>query len=370
MENISTSELFIKLAVLTVLLVLSLIIGRQTDKLVKLLLFRFRKSRREQIYKIYDQVIEPVKPLVNNLSTLVLCYASILWFTYSFEPGTELRTSFYRFAILILDPITYILFFSSVSRLFHRLIRGFGISLILQVGHQDAAEFLLAIEIFFNIILWTLAFAIFGITHNIPLTGVLAGVSIGGLAISFAAQNTLSQLLGTIILFLDRPFITNEHIRLPDGTLGKVESIGLRSTKIRIVAKGTLLIVPNSKMADWQIENITRGRKVMMLNHMDFDRVLEEYEEALVRQVITRHINSFYGIESGTASVDFFRGVEQEFSRARVIFFILGSTESSIDLRRRLVSMTDNAIASELESNNITYVSNEPIVSFDSPVPI
>ena len=123
------------------------------------------------------------------------------------------------------------------------------------------------------------------------LAGLLAGVSISGIALSFAAQNTLQQVFGTVIFFLDKPFVRGEYIRLPDGTFGRVESIGLRSTKIRTAAKNTLLIVPNSKMADWAIENVTRGKKVMILVYLDFERLLDEYEKSLVRQIIAKHIN-------------------------------------------------------------------------------
>ena len=63
----------------------------------------------------------------------------------------------------------------------------------------------------------------------------------GCLAIAFAAQKTLEQLLGTCVLYLDRPFIPGEYIRLPSGLFGRVESIGLRSTKIRTAAKSTLI---------------------------------------------------------------------------------------------------------------------------------
>lgn len=366
MGEITSIEFAIETFVFVSLIVLSFFIGRRTDQILRMILLRTWGNQGEQIY---DNIIGPVKKSVNNLSLLILCYLSTLWFSYAIQPEEGDRIPFFDIAAFILDPFVYIIFFSFISRLFHRFLRSFGIDMMMRVS-SESTEFLLAIEIVFNIVLWTAAFIIFGLTHGIPMTGVLAGASIGGLAVSFAAQNTLSQLLGTIILFLDRPFVTNEHIRLPDGTLGRVESIGLRSTKIRAVAKGTLLIIPNSKMADWQIENVTRGRKVMVLIHMDFDHALEEYEKALVRQVITRHINSFYGIENDTSSVDFFLHPEKETSRARVIFFILGSTESSIDLRRRLVSMTDKNIATELEANHISYTSNDPVVSFDSPMPI
>lgn len=69
-----------------------------------------------------------------------------------------------------------------------------------------------------------------------------------GVAVAFAAQNTLSKLLGGIVLYIDRPFVVDDYIGLPDGTFGRVESIGLRSTKIRSSGKGTLIIISNNSL--------------------------------------------------------------------------------------------------------------------------
>lgn len=74
---------------------------------------------------------------------------------------------------------------------------------------------------------------IFAETHDINVFGLLASLGIGGLAIAFAAQKSLEQLLGGIVLYLDKPFTADDYIGLPDGTFGRVESVGLRSTKIR-----------------------------------------------------------------------------------------------------------------------------------------
>ena len=64
------------------------------------------------------------------------------------------------------------------------------------------------------------------------VTGLLASLSIGGLAVGLAAQDTLSNLFGAVALFADKPFRVGDRIQL-DAIDGTVEAIGLRSTRIR-----------------------------------------------------------------------------------------------------------------------------------------
>ncbi len=104
--------------------------------------------------------------------------------------------------------------------------------------------------------------------------------------------------------------------------------MGLRSTKIRTAAKSTLFIVPNSTLANLEIENITRGKKVMVLLYLDFARSLEEREQALVQQVISNSTDSVFVIDPGSTNITLTNDEEQGTNRARVTFFILGSRES------------------------------------------
>ena len=76
-------------------------------------------------------------------------------------------------------------------------------------------------------------------------------------------------------------------------------------------------------MADWEIENVTRGKKVMILLYFDFERLLENYEKSLVRQIFTKYINSFFGVEPDTYNITFLHHPNREISRPRVTFFIL-----------------------------------------------
>lgn len=87
------------------------------------------------------------------------------------------------------------------------------------------------------------------------VTGLLASLSIGGLAVGLAAQDTLSNLFGAVALFADKPFRVGDRIQL-DAIDGTVEAIGLRSTRIRNL-DGHLVSVPNRTMANANIINIS-----------------------------------------------------------------------------------------------------------------
>jgi MscS family membrane protein len=126
---------------------------------------------------------------------------------------------------------------------------------------------------------------------GIPLVGVLAGVGVGGLAIALAAQDSLKNLLGSLMIFMDQPYKPGERI-VVQGHDGFVEQIGLRSTRIRML-DGALTTIPNEKMASADIENIGRRRfirRVMRLR-LAYDTPAEKVERALqiVRDILHDH---------------------------------------------------------------------------------
>jgi len=96
------------------------------------------------------------------------------------------------------------------------------------------------------------------ISLNINITPLLAGVSIGGLALALAAQETVKNLFGSVTILTDQPFRVGEDIVF-DGASGTVEDIGMRSTKIRTI-NNSLVTIPNGKLADITIDNISRRK--------------------------------------------------------------------------------------------------------------
>ncbi|MDP8964777.1 MAG: mechanosensitive ion channel family protein [Cyanobacteriota bacterium] len=358
----------IKLALLRIVtflgfILLSLIIGRYTPTLVRFIIQRFSP---QQVTKIYDSLIEPIRKLFIIAGTLIL-------FSLSLKVIKEYE-AIYNFFYFFIDLAVTISVAWLASRFFRQFVRVYGIELIRKLG-RDVEELLLVLETLVNVIIGFIAVLAFA-QGRFDLVGLMAGLGIGGLAIAFAAQKTLEQLLGTIVLYLDRPFVPGEYIRLqksqqiPEGLFGRVESIGLRSTKIRTVAKSTLFIVPNSILANLEIENITRGKKVMVLLYLDFPQLLEEREQALVQQVIAESTDSLFGIDPGSTNIDLINPDEKQTTRARVTFFILGSSDNSIQLRKRLLELANEKISKKLMKSGIKFTMQDPTIYVESPVTI
>jgi MscS family membrane protein len=88
-----------------------------------------------------------------------------------------------------------------------------------------------------------------------PVTSIVTGLGIGGVALALAAQKTVENLFGAFSLAIDQPFREGDVIQV-DGISGTVETIGLRSTRIRTVDR-TLITIPNGKLAEMRVETIT-----------------------------------------------------------------------------------------------------------------
>jgi MscS family membrane protein len=88
---------------------------------------------------------------------------------------------------------------------------------------------------------------------EVDVTALIAGLSIGGLALALAAQDTVKNLFGSLTIFLDRPFQIGDWINF-SGIDGTVEEVGFRSTRVRTF-EGSLVYVPNGKLADMIVNN-------------------------------------------------------------------------------------------------------------------
>lgn len=132
------------------------------------------------------------------------------------------------------------------------------------------------------------------------ISGILAGLGIGGLALALAAKDTLANIFGAIAILCDRPFAVGDWIRGPDFE-GVVEDIGFRSTRIRTFPK-TLVTVPNSQLVNVVVDN----QQQMPIRRMDVEiGVTYATKAAQIRQAlaeIEQIVRSTEGIvEAGTA---------------------------------------------------------------------
>ena len=97
---------------------------------------------------------------------------------------------------------------------------------------------------------------IWGIRHlGADLIPLLAGLGVGGLAVALAAQRTFANLIGSVILFVNKPVRVGDFCRYGDQ-IGTVESMGLIATRIRSLER-TIVTVPNAEFSEMQIDNFT-----------------------------------------------------------------------------------------------------------------
>jgi MscS family membrane protein len=115
---------------------------------------------------------------------------------------------------------------------------------------------------------------------GVKITSLLAGLSIGGLALGLAAQDTVANMFGAVAILLDKPFHIGDRIKV-DVVDGTVESIGLRSTRVRNL-DGHHVTIPNKLMGNAIITNITRRPtiKTEMNLGLTYDTSVEKVKRA------------------------------------------------------------------------------------------
>ncbi len=135
------------------------------------------------------------------------------------------------------------------------------------------------------------------------LTTVLAGIGIGGIAIAFAAQKTLENLLGGVSVLADEVIRVGDYCRFGDRT-GTVEDISLRSTRVRTDAR-TQLSIPNGALATMNIENLTRRDKILFNPALAIRSETSQDQLRYVLAEIRRMLYEHPKVESDTASIRF-----------------------------------------------------------------
>lgn len=103
---------------------------------------------------------------------------------------------------------------------------------------------------------WCIAVLVALDNLGVDVTTLITGLGIGGVAIALATQNILGDLFASLSIVLDKPFVVGDFIRTGDD-LGKVEQIGLKTTRVRSLS-GELLVFSNSDLLQSRIRNYKR----------------------------------------------------------------------------------------------------------------
>lgn len=147
-----------------------------------------------------------------------------------------------------------LLAFIVLNRLLQRLLRE-----VFQRAQADVALQSMGLRLT-KLATLTLGFLLAAAQLGFQVGSLLAGVGVVGLAVGFAAQDTLANIIAGIAILWDRPFIIGDYVRIGDAA-GTVTEIGLRSTRLRTIEQYEL-IVPNKDIAASKVLNQTRAPQV------------------------------------------------------------------------------------------------------------
>ncbi len=268
------------------------------SKLVSSICYRLLKrySAGVTIQQFHDLLKRP-------FSLVILLLIGFIAFNYLTFPAEWNVAPEEKFGLRLIIWKTYlIIMMLAIVRIFLRLVDFFGLILINRASRTESRLDDQLVPFFkdtLKILIVVIGFfLILGAVFSVNIVTLIGGLGIGGLAVALAAKETLENLFGSFTIFLDKPFIVGDLVKV--GTLqGHVETIGLRSTRLRTLDK-TLVTVPNKKMVDAEMENITQ--RTMWRNKQVISLVYQTSADDLknILRQLTQFLDGHLNIRKGS----------------------------------------------------------------------
>ena len=264
----------------------------------KLLTFVFNRLLYKGAHQMgYDKLVRPyLLPVAKPLSLFVVFLLIMALYPVLQLPA---RTSFYLgYGFRAILP-----FFGML--VFYKLVNVFGLYLEKLAGRNETSLDNHVVPLIKKVlkVFVVIVGGLFILQNlDVNITALLAGLSIGGLALALAAQDTLKNLFGSLMIFIDKPFSVGHWITSGDID-GTVEEVGFRSTRVRSF-RNSLYYVPNGKLADATIDNhgLRQYRRFFMHIAITYDTPPDLIEVFVVglRRIVEDHPQTrkdFYIIE-------------------------------------------------------------------------
>jgi MscS family membrane protein len=202
-------------------------------------------------------------------------------------PVLQLPANYSSFGIKIFNIISICLFALLAIRLVQIFV-SYGKSLALKTSNRMDEQLLPIIDRFLKIVI--IVFSIIQILRilDVNVTALIAGISIGGLALALAAQDTVKNLIGSVLIFIDRPFQIGDYVVGSDYE-GTIEEVGFRSTRIR-TSDTSLVSVPNGNISNAAVKNLGARylrlfSKTIAIANSTNSKQIEMFTESLIRLI-------------------------------------------------------------------------------------
>ncbi|MDC0257181.1 mechanosensitive ion channel family protein [Crocinitomicaceae bacterium] len=260
-----------------VILISSLIIGKLLYKITGGIVKSFAAKTKTSLDDI----------LVDKLEEPVVYGIVILGFYWGFNRlhFTDAVDSFFAttFMIVFILNVTWL-----IARVLDSLVEEYLVPVVEKSESDFDDQLLPIVRKTVTAIIWIMGVLIALSNSGFNIGAMIAGLGIGGLALALAAQDTVKNIFGGIMVFLDKPFKMSDRIKV-NGMDGFVEEIGVRSTRLRTL-EGRLITVPNGQFSDNPVENVTLEptRKISNTLGLTYDTNPEQMEKAmkLLRDII------------------------------------------------------------------------------------
>jgi small-conductance mechanosensitive channel len=139
-----------------------------------------------------------------------------------------------------------------------------------------------------RVFIWALVALLTLDNLGIDVTALVAGLGIGGIAVALAVQNILGDLLASLSITFDKPFVVGDFLIL-DDFLGSVEYIGIKSTRLRSLS-GEQIVLSNADLLKSRVRNYGRmaERRVVFATRLPYGTPLEKIERVapLIREIV------------------------------------------------------------------------------------
>ncbi len=262
-------------------LLVSLVVGKLSRYFLQRVSKRFDAEKKEGAAVVLNALARPFVSLCLAVAAFLVVRCHILIFPVFLESGLETATR-----VLIVTTVGLVIYsLVDVIDFFFGRVAGRTNSKV-----DDMLMPLIGKSIRVTIVVLVVIQVAQEVSSK-PITSILAGLGVGGLAIALAGQDTIKNFFGSLVIVADKPFEIGDRI-VVDGNDGPVESVGFRSTKLRTL-DGHLVTVPNSEMVNKTIRNIGKRPFIKHVANITitYDTPPDKVDEALsiVKELLNDH---------------------------------------------------------------------------------
>lgn len=340
----NTVEVYLRFAAI---LILALILKRYISSIFTRLFFTVFKKFSADYYgqQFKALVLRPIEGLI----VTVFFYIAFYQLSFSLEKvilfkrlkaikeaGKEVPSSL----ITVMDLVDHLFFLFMLFYFILLVSRVLDFVFLVMVhkakdnDDRERQQILPLLKDVLKVFVWAFGvLSVMGVVFHVNVAALVAGFGVGGIAIAFAAKESLENLLASFMVMIDKPFTIGDWIKI-NGVEGHIEKVGFRSTRIRSFDK-TMISIPNRQLIDNNLENFSeRGMRRVVFSVGAIYGLSRETLETTMTEIRNLILNT--AGTTGNAVVQL-EGFGNSSVDIQIVYFITVSPEVDFGKTKELV---------------------------------